>query len=702
MTNYETLGVGQRFFLYLDSLGNKIFTPKYNPLYHLGGISTLLMGFLFINGIYLFLYYRIGAENAWTSLDYISNQQWWLAGVMRSTHRYAADGLIISVVLHIFREYFLQRFRAFKKLGWLTGWAMLLILWDVGITGYLMVWDERAQIIALLITKLLSSIPVFEALPTSFLKNSSLTNMLFLIITFCHVFLPIFTGFFLFVHQAGITRSHLIPPKQTSYTIGALLIIYSFIFPALSAAPGDLARIPTKVDVDWFYLSFFPYLDLVSPTVAWLTLFISGILFIIVPMLFFKKQTEIIELDLSKCVGCKLCYEDCPYGAIEMRKRTDGKKFEYEASVVDTKCANCGICVGSCETLALSLDHVPNSEIINKITSLMSSTTLKKGEPKILGFVCNFSIRDYNVPNIPNFQAIRIPCVGTVHSTFLSHAFKSGADGVMIIGCKMGDCYYRDGNKWLEMRLSGEREPSLRKTLDLKRINTTWLSPVETKAFHENVQAFSANLKTAAPMSAGGGKISPIESKKPVAAVTAICLAIPLLLVSFFSDIPFSFYPPDISMIKISYKYASPRLDDCSKQELSTYKEQRSGLRPHMQQRLRRDPTDCGKRTRSPMKLVLIVDGIEYLSKTFHPGGVSSDLSIFVYDELMVPSGPHKVALKMKDLKGNSDQFDYEFEEETILEPAKVYVYSFHKSEKVFFRDTESRKEPEEPAATDS
>jgi hypothetical protein len=102
------------------------------------------------------------------------------------------------------------------------------------------------------------------------------------------------------------------------------------------------------------------------------------------------------------------------------------------------------------------------------------------------------------------------------------------------------------------------------------------------------------------------------------------------------------------------------------------------------------------------MKLVLIVDGIEYLSKTFHPGGVSSDLSIFVYDELMVPSGPHKVALKMKDLKGNSDQFDYEFEEETILEPAKVYVYSFHKSEKVFFRDTESRKEPEEPAATDS
>lgn len=689
MTSYQSLGIGQRFFLYLDSLGNKIFTPKYNPLYYTGAISTLLMAFLFINGLYLFLYYRIGVENAWGSLDYISNKQWWLAGIMRSTHRYAADGLIISVVIHILREYFLQRFRAFKALGWLTGWAMLIILWDVGITGYLMVWDERAQLVALLITKLLSTISVFQALPTSFLKNSSVTNMLFLIITFCHVFLPILTGFFLFVHQAGITRSHLIPPKPVTYTIGGLLVAYSLVFPALSSAPGDLSKVPTSVSMDWFYLSFFPYLNLVSPTVAWLTLFVSGVLFIAVPMLFFKKQTQHINLDLSKCFGCKLCYEDCPYGAIEMKKRSDGKKFELQASVVEKKCANCGICVASCESLSLSLGNISNDEIIKKITDLMSAPSLKKGEPNILGFVCDFSIRDYSVPSIANFQAIRVPCAGMVHASFLSHAFKSGADGVMIIGCKMGDCYYREGNVWLEKRLAGEREPSIRKTVDLRRVKTCWLSPVETKAFQENVRAFNDGLKTLSPIPAGSGKkgwaSASANGKKAFPAMIAIGLAIPLLPIFFFTNLTFSFYPKDISMIKISFKYVSPRLEDCSEEEVKSYKEQRSALRPHMQQR--RNTTNCGKRTRSPMKLQLTVDNKEYMSKVYQPGGASSDLSISVYDELMIPSGPHKVALRMKNMKGNAEGFDYEFEEDFNLEPSRVFVYSFNQPEKKFFRD---------------
>ena len=38
-------------------------------------------------------------------------------------------------------------------------------------------------------------------------------------------------------------------------------------------------------------------------------------------------------------------------------------------------------------------------------------------------------------------------------------ALKQGADGVLVVGCRENDCYYRFGNRWLKARFSGERRP---------------------------------------------------------------------------------------------------------------------------------------------------------------------------------------------------------------------------------------------------
>ncbi|MFO1350598.1 MAG: hydrogenase iron-sulfur subunit [Gammaproteobacteria bacterium] len=36
------------------------------------------------------------------------------------------------------------------------------------------------------------------------------------------------------------------------------------------------------------------------------------------------------------------------------------------------------------------------------------------------------------------------------------------ADGVMLAGCRSGDCHYRLGSAWTEQRIKGERDPYLR------------------------------------------------------------------------------------------------------------------------------------------------------------------------------------------------------------------------------------------------
>jgi quinol-cytochrome oxidoreductase complex cytochrome b subunit len=69
-------------------------------------------------------------------VDHHTNDQWYAAGVMRSLHRYASDALVIVVVLHMLREYSLDRMRGKRFFAWITGVPLLWFIYMCGITGY--------------------------------------------------------------------------------------------------------------------------------------------------------------------------------------------------------------------------------------------------------------------------------------------------------------------------------------------------------------------------------------------------------------------------------------------------------------------------------------------------------------------------------------------------------------------------------------
>jgi len=58
----------------------------------------------------------------------------------------------------------------------------------------------------------------------------------------------------------------------------------------------------------------------------------------------------------------------------------------------------------------------------------------------------------------PNLRIIEVPCTGKVDILHLLQAFEHGADGVIVAGCKEGDCHYLVGNLHAKTRVKRAKE----------------------------------------------------------------------------------------------------------------------------------------------------------------------------------------------------------------------------------------------------
>jgi F420-non-reducing hydrogenase iron-sulfur subunit len=88
-----------------------------------------------------------------------------------------------------------------------------------------------------------------------------------------------------------------------------------------------------------------------------------------------------------------------------------------------------------------------------------------------------------NLAEMPDVHVVKFPCSGMIQPLMIEAALKAGAGGVIVCGCQIGDCYYREGNKMIRDRLLGERPPGLKKATDRRRVMALWLSRMQKQRF---------------------------------------------------------------------------------------------------------------------------------------------------------------------------------------------------------------------------
>ena len=104
----KTLDKLQILTIDFEKFLNKVFSQQYNPFYYHGAVPNLFMWTLFITGLLLFAYFQPTLDSAYISVNYISTKIPF-GQVVRGLHRYAADAMMIAVLIHAIRVYFTDR-----------------------------------------------------------------------------------------------------------------------------------------------------------------------------------------------------------------------------------------------------------------------------------------------------------------------------------------------------------------------------------------------------------------------------------------------------------------------------------------------------------------------------------------------------------------------------------------------------------------
>ena len=594
---------------------SKVYSSKLNPLYHLGGITVFLLIVDVISGIYLFFFYDVDPQRAYASVEAISSS--FLGNLMRGIHRYSSDGLILFAVLHMLHMILTDRFRMFRWVAWVSGVGTLMIFFLIGLTGYLLVWDERAQLTGLLTAKFFTEIHIFgHALMSAFLGTDP-KNLggLFRILLFGHIAITILLVFTLWIHLMRISRPRIFPPKPLMVLLTIYLILISIVFPARSDPPADLGSIPFGMSIDWFYLTGYPLLKVMPIGWSWILLLLFFGILIAFPWLIKGKRNPPAEIIEEKCEGCEQCFKDCPYEAIYMKQVDEKQK---KAVIIDSKCAGCGICVGSCNYNASFISTVPINEII---------ASVEERDPEVLVFRCPFSAE---VKESNKVQVVTVPCTGTVNAVWMRDFLKL-TGGVVLVACDGPDCYFREGTLWTEERYKGLRKPRLLKNLNRGRIMI--IEAPSTMDVTEKVEEFAMFISKEELKE--GPQFHQLRRTNYILA--SVILFLPFLTFYPLTTDRVEFYPPDKSLAVLSFKYRSSPV----KKAGETY----SKL-PHMQ-RIENIAVE-----RSPVEVIFLINGKETHRKIHEPRGLRKDSSIYLYEEFLIQPGRHTFEVVLREKKG--------------------------------------------------
>jgi quinol-cytochrome oxidoreductase complex cytochrome b subunit len=172
-----------------------------NYFYCFGGITFTLFLVQLLTGLLLSVHYTPSEAEAYRSIQRL-HEVVPLGRLLRSTHHWAANLMVVMVLLHMLRVFITGSYKNPRELNWIAGALLFAMTLAFGFTGYLLPWDQKAYWATVVGTNMLASAPLAGPHLAAFVRGGpEVTGQTLLRFYSMHIlWLPLFTALFLWVH----------------------------------------------------------------------------------------------------------------------------------------------------------------------------------------------------------------------------------------------------------------------------------------------------------------------------------------------------------------------------------------------------------------------------------------------------------------------------------------------------------------------
>lgn len=295
----------------LKELAKKKHVPahKHEIWYYTGGVALFLIAFQFVTGMILAFYYVPYFEQAHKSIIEIVtklNMGWFF----RSVHHWGAQLAIAFLFAHLFATLLLKAYRKPRELLWLSGFIMMGISIFFGLSGYFLLWDERAFAAVRVATGGSSAIPIIGDTIKAFLRGGiDVTGETLVRFYAFHVcVLPLTTLLLLVIHLALVQYHGMSVPisqqgKESRPTpffpnalykdaiiwlivLGIVVTLATLFPPEIGIKADPLAPPPENVKPEWYFLFLFQTLKLFPGDILGLNGEVIAVMLVVLAMAF--------------------------------------------------------------------------------------------------------------------------------------------------------------------------------------------------------------------------------------------------------------------------------------------------------------------------------------------------------------------------------------------------------------------------------
>jgi len=135
-------------------------TTRLTLSFGLGGMAATLFVLLAVSGVLQLFSYSADSSAAYQSIIdmYAPGSP---AGLVRNLHYWSGNLLVIVTFLHLLRVYLTGGLGMGRRLNWLVGLSLFLLILFTNFTGYLLPWDQLAFWAVTIFTNMVGYLPLF-------------------------------------------------------------------------------------------------------------------------------------------------------------------------------------------------------------------------------------------------------------------------------------------------------------------------------------------------------------------------------------------------------------------------------------------------------------------------------------------------------------------------------------------------------------